>query len=123
MRITLDDPSTEPTACGGQPCLGKILNLTNPDPSCGPPPCPILPGYTDPKHPALVTLDFFGGVFPVTSTLYKVVNHVGTPVPTCVKVKGAYNAPCIAKHKVKSKTGQITDVVALLQGDPGLPRR
>jgi len=51
------------------------------------------------------------------------VNHVGTPIPTCTKVKGAYNTPCLAKHKLKKKTGQITDVVALLEGDPGIPRR
>ena len=90
-----------------------------------PPPCDILIGYNDKKHPVFVTVDFFGGTFPATSTLYKINDaNVGTPIDPCIKMHGQYtNTPCLAKHKVKKKTGQITDVVALLQGDPGIPRR
>ncbi len=123
VTVSLDDPSTQPTACGGQICLGQILNITNPDDSCGTPPCDPFPGYTDPRHPVLVTIDWFGGVFPRNSTIYKVKNGIGTPIPRCRHFHGMLtNTPCVKKHTVR-RGGNIRDVVALLFGDPGIPRR
>ena len=101
------------------------MHVTNPDgSSCGTPPCPILPGYNDPKHQVLLTMDWFGPVFGATTTVYKTQNGVGTVVPPCIKASGAYtNTPCIKKEKINKKTGQITDVLAILFGDPGVTRR
>ena len=51
-------------------------------------------------------------------------NEVGTAIGPCKKVKGKYQViPCLAKRKVVKLTGQITDTVALLFGDPGGARR
>jgi hypothetical protein len=92
LRVSIDDPSAHPAECGGAnpPCVGKVLVIANPGDSCGTPPCPALPGYTDPKHPVFVTVDWFGGTFPATSTLYIVKDGSGTPtpIPVCSKSSG-----------------------------------
>ena len=118
ITVTADDPSTAPTACGGQPCDGVLFTVK------GDGPAGSFPGYTDAKHPALMKIVFFGGSVPVNSTLYIIKEGVGVPAPACVKDHGAYvNTPCLVKHQVVKKTGKITDTIALLSGDPTGGRR
>jgi hypothetical protein len=112
MTIQLLDPSTEPTACGGQECDGPIVNFDD------------FSGYNDPKHPALITVSFFGDVFGVDTNLYIIVNGVGTLAQRCVKVSGVVsNFPCIkGKDKLNKKTGQWTDIIEMLSQDAGFSR-
>jgi hypothetical protein len=82
-------------------------------------------GYNDPRHPALLTVSFFGDVFGTDTHLYIIVNGVGKPAPICAKVSGVVsNFPCVkGKDKLNKKTGQWTDIVEMLSQDSGLSRR
>ncbi len=107
--IPADDATGE---CGGQDCMGPIVNFDD------------FSGYNDPKHPALITVNFFGGVYSADSHLYIIENGVGTLAQKCTKLKGIIqNFPCIVKEKFNKKTGEWTDVVAVLSGDGGYSRR
>jgi hypothetical protein len=114
ITITITDPAAEPTACGGQQCQGKIINVSD------------FSGYTDKKHPAFFKLRWAGNVLPANSVLYIIKPDApnGIAIPPCIKVKGVYtNTPCIARHAENKKTHKITDTVAILSGDPGGARR
>jgi hypothetical protein len=114
ITISIADPATEPTACGGQQCHGKIINVSD------------FAGYNDKKHPALFKLLWAPNVLGPNSVLYIIKGSPasGIAIPSCIKVKGEYtNTPCIAKHSENKKTHKITDTVALLSGDPGGARK
>ncbi len=140
LRLSLDSPATQPRGCGGRICDGQILNITNPDDSCGHPNCLPFPGYRDKRHPIDVQADWFRGVYGLNRTVYIIkpvttcrpafrhgrrtctTTTIGRPLPRCINFFGfVLNTPCVQRHTVFAN--RTTDHVALLYGDPGMAKR
>ena len=71
-------------------------------------------------------MSWFGGALAQpNSVLYLSKDGgAGVPVPKCVKTKGSYmNTPCYTARKINKATGQATDTLALLSGDPTVGRK
>jgi hypothetical protein len=93
-------------------CKGSFITISD------------FPGYNDPTHPLLATVQWLGSSIFGATTL-EIVSHDTVINPTkCVKVKGSYtNHPCIVKESINKKTGNVTDVIAFLSGDPLVRRK
>lgn len=109
-------PDEALTFCNGV-CTGDVIHLAP------------FSHYTDPKHPAKVTIiwdhtQFGAGTL---STIYKRSDSPQSPTTTlrpCIKTKttGYTNLPCVFSRKV-IKAGALQYILLMLSGDPKFARR
>jgi hypothetical protein len=92
MAITTD--LVDNSFCGGRPCIGKLVSFSP------------FKGYTDPLHPATITITWDSSVFGngLASTFwvrYESSPHTSSRVPKCpTKKHGLPHSDCLASVKV-----------------------
>jgi hypothetical protein len=91
MAITTD--LVDNTFCGGQPCIGKLVTFSP------------FKGYTDPLHPATITITYDAtvagnGIASTFYVRYESSPNTSSPVPRCpTKKHGLPKSECLASVK------------------------